>query len=193
MARRTTLYIDIDDTIIATILPGAGPDLRPAVMTQLRLLGRMYDCFWLTVWPYTSPKHLRSKEDLMSIVALMGCLYGSEINETFRCADWDRDHEQGKAEFVLRDGSPVDWYWIENPLFKAEREALAADGKLDRYICAEPVGPWGFLNAVNELFRRSGKSADDIERAGGRPEWFDRVAIAEGKTISQGYGAERRG
>src|ERR1700694_4904904 len=129
MSRRTTLYIDIDDTIIAKILPGAGPDLRPCVMTQLRVLGRMYDCCWLTAWPYISPKHLRSREDRMSIVALMGSLYGSEVNETFRCAEWDRDHENGKAEFVLRDGAPKDWYWIENPLFKVEHDALAAAGK----------------------------------------------------------------
>ncbi len=50
--RKTTLYIDIDDTIIAQILPGSGFDLRPCVMTQLTVLGRMYDCCWLTSWPY---------------------------------------------------------------------------------------------------------------------------------------------
>jgi hypothetical protein len=48
MPRRTTLYIDIDDTIIAQIMPGAGFDLRPCVITQLAVLGRMYDCCWLT-------------------------------------------------------------------------------------------------------------------------------------------------
>jgi hypothetical protein len=50
---------------------------------------------------------------------------------------------------------------------------------LDRYICVEPIGPWGFVNAVNELFRRSGKSANNIKHVGGRPEWFDIAAIAE--------------
>jgi len=65
-------------------------------------------------------------------------LYGAEINETFRSADWDQNHEQGKAEFVLREGAPKDWYWIEDPLFKYEREALADAGQLDRYICVEP-------------------------------------------------------
>jgi hypothetical protein len=107
----------------------------------------------------------------------MRCLYGTNINEQFRYAEWDRDHPEGKAEFVLREDAPKDWYWIEDPLFKYEQEALAAAGMLDRYISVEPRGPWGFLNAVNELFNRSGKSANDIKRVGGRPEWFDQVAI----------------
>jgi hypothetical protein len=184
MQRKTTLYIDIDDTIIAQVLPGSGFDLRPCVMTQLKVLGRMYDCCWLTMWPHISPKHLRSIEGRMSIVALMGCLYGSEINETFRCAEWDRNHENGKSEFVLRDGAPKDWYWMEDPLFKSESEALTTAGKLDRYICVKPQGAWGFLDAVNELFRRSGKSASDIKQVGARLEWFDKAAIATEQTSS---------
>jgi len=180
MQRRTTLYIDIDDTIIAQILPGSGRDLRPCVMSQLAVLGRMYDCCWLTVWPYAEPNRSSLFEDRTSIVTLMSCLYGSQINETFRYADWDQDHPQGKAEFVLREEAPKDWYWIEDPLFRFEYEALTTAGKLDRYISVEPQGPWGFLNAVNELFRRSGKSSNDIMRIGGRPEWFDRAAITTG-------------
>lgn len=182
MPHKTTLYIDIDDTIIAQVLPGSGFDLRPCVMTQLKVLGRIFDCCWLTMWPHTAPMHLRSREDRMSIVTLMACLYGAEINERFRCADWNQKHEQGKAEFVLREGAPKDWYWVEDPLFKYEQEALAAAGKLDRHIRVEPHGPWGFLNAVNEMFRRSGKSANDIKRVGGRPDWFDKAAIATGKS-----------
>jgi hypothetical protein len=161
MPRRTTLYIDIDDTIIAQIMPGAGFDLRPCVMTQLAVLGRMYDCCWLTTWPYTEPMRTR-------------------VNDTFRYAEWDRDHPNGKAGFVLREGAPADWYWLENPLFKEEQQALAAAGKLDRYISVEPQGPWGFLDAVNELFRRSRKSATDVKHVNGRPEWFDRTAIVAG-------------
>lgn len=41
MQRKTTLYIDIDDTLIAQVLPGSGYDLRPCVITQLTVLGRM--------------------------------------------------------------------------------------------------------------------------------------------------------
>ncbi|MGA8672279.1 MAG: hypothetical protein WB679_20545 [Terracidiphilus sp.] len=182
MPRKTTLYIDIDDTIIAQILPGSGFDLRPCVMTHLTVLSRMYDCCWLTMWPYTEPNRPRSRQDRMSIVTMMRCLYGAQVNDSFRCAEWDRDHDQGKSEFVLREAAPKDWYWLENPLFKYEREALAAAGQLDRYICVEPGGPWGFLDAVNEMFRRSGKSANDIKRVGGRPEWFDKAALAAHKS-----------
>ena len=184
MPHKTTLYIDIDDTIIAQVLAGSGFDLRPCVMTQLRVLGRMYDCCWLTMWLHTAPKYLRHRDDRTSIVALMACLYGAEMNKTFRFGDWDQNHEDGKAEFVLREGAPKNWYWLENPLFKYESATLSDAGKLDRYICVEPQGPWGFLDAVNELFRRSGKSASDITRVGGRPEWFDRTAIA-GHTSGQ--------
>jgi len=63
--------------------------------------------------------------------------------------------------------------------------ALTSAGQLDRYICVEPHGPWGFLDAANKLFRRSGKSADYISRVGGRPEWFDKAAIA---TVKSGSG-----
>ena len=91
-------------------------------ITQLTVLSRMYDCCWLTSWPYAEPKRPKSVRDRMSIVTMMTCLYGTDINERFRCAEWDRNHEQGKAEFVLREGAPKDWYWIENPLFKYEYE-----------------------------------------------------------------------
>jgi hypothetical protein len=113
---------------------------------------------------------------------MMRCLYGVQINDAFRYAEWDRNHEHGKAEFVLREGAPADWFWLENPLFNYESEVLATAGKLDRYISVEPQGPWGFLDAVNELFRRSGKSAGDIRRVGGRPEWFDRTVAATGRS-----------
>jgi hypothetical protein len=172
--RKTTLYLDIDDTIIAQVLPGSGFDLRPCVITQLTVLGRMYDCCWLTSWPYTDSA---APGGGASVATLMRCLYGASINETFHYADWDRDHRDGKAGYVLRDGAPEDWYWLEDPIPKGEDAALAAAGKLDRYIPVEPTGPWGFLDAVNELFLRTGKTAADIRHAGARPEWFDRSAL----------------
>ena len=177
MQRKTTLYIDIDDTIIAQVLPGSGFDLRPCVITQLIVLGRMYDCYWLTSWPYGEPG---SPATGMSVVSLMRCLYGTPINETFRYAEWDRDHADGKAGFVLREDAPEDWYWLEDPIPKGEEVALAAAGKLDRYVQVEPIGAWGFLDAINELFRRSEKTAADIRHAGARPEWFDRTALTSG-------------
>lgn len=74
-----------------------------------------------------------------------------------------------------------DWYWLEDPPHKCESDALARAGMLDRYLCVDPQGPWGFVDAVRELFRRSGKTADDIECAGGSPKCFDRAAIAAHK------------
>jgi hypothetical protein len=172
--RKTTLYIDIDDTIIAQVLPGSGFDLRPCVITHLTVLGRMYDCCWLTSWPYID---LASPAAGLSVATLMRCLYGASINQTFRYAEWDRDHPDGKAGFVLRPEAPEDWYWLEDPILKGEEAALAAAGKLDRYIPVDPVGPWGFLYAVNELFKRTGKTDADIRHAAGRPEWFNRNSL----------------
>jgi hypothetical protein len=178
MSKKTRLYIDIDDTILAHALPGAGFDLRPGVMTQLALLGKMFNCCWLTTWPYSEPRHPKSREAQMSSVALMRCLYGTEINASFSYAEWNRNHPQRKAGFVLREGAPEDWYWLEDPLSDVEREALIAAGKMDRYIAVEPNGPWGFLDAVHDLLRRTGKSSTEIKRVGGRPEWFDRTTIS---------------
>ena len=165
MQRKTTLYIDIDDTIIAQVLPGSGFDLRPCAITQLTVLARMYDCCWLTSWPYIDP----TAPGGVSVSSLIRCLYGATINEAFRYADWDRDHSDGKAGYVLRSEAPEEWFWLEDPIPKGEEAALAAAGKLDRYILVEPVGAWGFLDTVNELFRRTGKTAADIRRAGGAP------------------------
>lgn len=175
MPPKTTLYIDIDDTIIAQILPGSGFDLRPCVITQLTVLGRLYDCCWLTSWPNSSAD---AQPSGMCVQTLMRSLYGHRVNETFRYADWDRNHSDGKAGFVLRPDQPEDWYWLEDPIPRGEQEALAVTGNLDRYIEVSPQGPWGFLDAVKELFGRTGVSGVDLERAGGRPEWFDRDAIA---------------
>lgn len=170
MPRNITVYIDIDDTIIAQVLPGSGFDLRPCVITQLTALGNLFDCCWLTSWPY-GDSHASAPG--MSVKTLMRCLYGHRINESFRYADWNRDHPNGKAGFVLRPDAPRDWYWLEDPLLKGEENALAAAGLLDRYIPVEPQGAWGFLYAVNELFRRNGITATDLVRIGARPEWFD--------------------
>ena len=93
--RKTTLYIDIDDTIIAQVLPGSGFDLRPCVITQLTVLGRMYDCCWLTSWPYIDSTAPGAG---VSVATLMRCLYGSRINQTFRYADlgWRASQRQSR-------------------------------------------------------------------------------------------------
>ena len=173
--KSTTLYIDIDDTIIAQVLPGSGFDLRPCVITQLSVLGRLFDCCWLTSWPY-SP--VTASESGMCVQTLIRSLYGHRINETFRYAEWDRDHPDGKAGFVLRSDQPTNWYWLEDLIPKGERDALTAAGKLNRYIPVDSQGPWGFLDAVNDLFQQAAISADQLHRAGAHPEWFDKSALS---------------
>ena len=172
--RKTTLYIDIDDTIIAEVLPRSVRDLRPCVITHLTVLAQLYDCCWLTSWPW-SPDD--APPGAMCVQTLMRGLYAHRINETFRYADWDRDHPGGKAGFVLDSNQPEDWYWLEDPVPMGERDALTAAGKLDRYIPVYPEGAWGFLDAVNELFLRTGITRADFDRVGAHPEWFNRDAL----------------
>jgi hypothetical protein len=174
LSRKTTLYIDIDDTIIAQILPGSGFDLRPCVITQLTVLGKLFDCCWLTSWPCGDPLASASG---MSVQMLMRCLYGHRIQETFRYADWDREDPGGKAGFVLSPDSPSDWYWLEDPILKGEEDALAAAGMLHRYILVEPQGPWGFLDALEDLFRRTSTTTAVLESVGARPAWFQRGVL----------------
>jgi hypothetical protein len=172
--RKTTLYIDIDDTIIAEVLPGSGRDLRPCVITHLTVLAHLYDCCWLTSWPYSPADASPSG---MCVQTLMRALYGHHINETFRYAKWNHEDPDGKAGFVLHPGEHEDWYWLEDPIPGGEREALASAGKLDRYLPVDPQGAWGFLDAVNELFLRTGITRAALDRIGARPEWFDRTAL----------------
>ena len=108
----------------------------------------------------------------------MRSIYGHRNNETFRAAGWDHEDSNGKAGFVLRPDQPDDWYWLEDPIPKAELDALEAVGKLDRYIPVDPQGPWGFLDAVNELFRCTGISRPVLERIGARVEWFDKSVLS---------------
>ena len=174
MQRKTTLYIDIDDTIIAQVLPGSGFDLRPCVITHLTVLGRMYDCCWLTSWPYIDTTAPGAG---VSVATLMRSLYGASINETFRYADWDRDHPDGKAGFVLRHDAPKigTGSKIQSPKAKKPPSLQPANS-----IATSPSNlpvAWGFLDAVNELFDRTSKTSADLQQAGGRPEWFDRNAL----------------
>ena len=175
MSKNITVYIDIDDTIIAQVLPGSGFDLRPCVITHLTVLGKLFDCCWLTSWPYAPAD---APDSGMCVQTLMRSVYGHRINETFRYAVWDHDHPDGKTGFVLEPGQPQDWYWLEDSIPQGEIDALTDAGKLDCYIPVEPQGPWGFLDAVNQLFRHTRTTADDLIRIGARSEWFDHSTLS---------------
>jgi len=172
---KTTLYIDVDDTIIAEVLPGSGRDLRPCAISHLTVLAQLYECCWLTSWPYSPDDASRPG---MCVQTLMRGLYAHRINEYFRYANWDHDHPDGKAGFVLDPAQPDDWYWLEDPIPSGERDALSAAGKLDRYIPVDPHGPWGFLDAINELFLRTGIRRSDFDRIGARADWFDKSFLS---------------
>jgi hypothetical protein len=167
MAKKYKLFIDVDDTIIANCYKGSGFDLRPGALTQLRVLTKLYDCEWLTMWP---------KKD---IFALVRSLYGSYINTNIGYADWETHprHPWRKAGYVLDPKRTQDFYWLEDPLCPEEMHALRDHKKLDRYIRVEPFGQFAFLDAVNELFKRSGVGTNELKRVGASPEWFDREAI----------------
>ena len=162
---KPTLYVDVDDAIIAKCHHGSGFDLRPGVITQLRVLSRLFNCQWLTCW------------DQRSIFQLIKLLYGGRINSDLTYANWDHGHPWRKAGYVLNEKAPKNWWWIEDPLCSEEIEALKNAGKLYRYIRVEPFGNWAFLDAINELFLRSGVGEDDIKRVGGNPDWFKKEAI----------------
>ena len=162
------LYVDIDDTLIAQCHLGSGFDMRPGVFTQLRILSRLFKCTWLTCW------------DRPRITEMVRLLYGIQINKEFLYADWGHGHPQRKAGYVLNPTrAQKDWWWIEDPLSPEEIKAITEAGKLDRYIPVEPQGYWGFLNGVNELFRRANITDNDLKRVGANPKWFDREAISQ--------------
>lgn len=162
---KATLYLDVDDCIIANCHKGSGFDMRPGVLTQLRVLTRLFDCVWLTCWP---------RERIFELLRL---LYGASINKDLGYANWGPGDEYRKASYVLDPKRNQNFWWLEDPLCREEMKALNEAGKLDRYVRVEPFGQWAFLDAVNELFRRTGMNDNDIKRVGGKPEWFQKETI----------------
>lgn len=120
LVRKTTLYIDIDDTIIAEVLPGSGRDLRPWVITHLTVLGQLFDCCWLTSWPYSPADTPRNG---MCVQTLMHALYAYRINEIFRYANWEREHPTARQDLSSTPSSPKTGTGskIRFPLVNSER------------------------------------------------------------------------
>lgn len=162
---KPTLYIDIDDTIIANCCKGSGFDMRPSVVTQLVVLSRLFNCVWLTCW----------KQE--RITELFRLLYGTYINKNFRYANWDHNHIQRKAGYVLDPKHDQNFWWIEDPLCHEEMKGLDEAKKLNRYVRVNPLGQWAFLDAVHELFHRTGMDDNSIKRVGGNPEWFKKEGV----------------
>ena len=152
------LYIDVDDTIIAENFVGSGFDLRPAILTQLTFLARLFDCYWLTHWPH---------KDLNEWI---GDLYANRIVKTFKYMNWQAVDNNNKATAVVQ--GPHDFWWLEDPLSTGDMRTLRDQGLADRYIPVAPKGPWGFAYAVNELFAKAGVGDNELKRVGAKIGWF---------------------
>lgn len=154
---KTTLYIDIDDTLISQHHEGAGHDLRPGVITQLRgLIDLGFDCCWLTHW---------SEEDLSK---LWTSLYAEDLVDDFTYIDWQS--YGSKAAAVL--AGPKDFYWMEDPYSTGELRDLKHANVEDRYIPVEPKGPWGFAHALHALFTKLAIDDKKMEKASVKIGWF---------------------
>lgn len=152
------LYIDVDDTLIAEFFKGSGYDLRPGVVTQLAVLGKLFDCMWLT--------H-RSQEDLERT---FDGLFAERMLKKFGYARWKETDGTGKANYVL--GQTKDFYWLEDPLSTGDMHPIKDAGLSDRYIPVDPKGPWGFTEALFRLFAKASIGEKEIAAAGGKIGWF---------------------
>ncbi len=154
---KTKLFLDVDDTLISECFP-IGYDLRPGVITQLTILGKLFDCYWLT--------H-RSEEDL--IVTFDG-LFANRMMRSFQYANWREVNNKDKAPYVISQGK--DLFWVEDPLSTGDLTELYDAGLSDRYIEVDPKGLWGFTRALRVLFERAGIDDAQIKKSGGFPSWF---------------------
>lgn len=163
LAKRPTIFCDVDDTIIANCWEGSGFDLRPNVMTQLRVLKELYNVRWLTCWP----------DDALE--QLMGNLYGQDIWRDTQYEDWNKQIEVGvwgeKVDAVLK--GPKDWYWLEDPLYGEDLLRLREAGLEHRYIRVEPRGAWAFADACKKLFTLTNVDAKRLASVGASPLWFE--------------------
>jgi len=161
MLDKPRLYVDVDDTLISECFVGSGFDLRPGVVTQLSVLGKLFECYWLT--------H-RTEEDL---VKTFDGLYAQMMMKKFQYAEWRAVDETDKAPFVLTAGQNHDFYWVEDPLSTGDLTQLHDAGLTERYVPVDPKGLWGFTRALRVLFDRAGIKEADIKKAGGKAAWFN--------------------
>ena len=152
------LFLDVDDTILAECLPGAGFDLRPGVVTQISVLTKLFDCHWLT--------H-RKKKDLDTLWEL---LFADQLVRNVSYANWRTIDEHNKAPYVLNGNR--NFYWTEDPLSTGSLKGLQEAGLMDRYIPVEPKGLWGFTRSLRVLFERAGIKDSHIKKVNGNPKWF---------------------
>lgn len=147
--RKTKLYIDIDDTILAACYPNSGMDFRPVVLTQVEYLSRLFNTYWLTHW---------NQRDLLE---LLDSIYSKGRLDRVNYAHWRDIDPFDKAPYILENGS--DFYWLEDPLSAGDLSELVVAGVENRYIPVEPVGMWGFTRACRVLFSDASIGQKDLE------------------------------
>jgi len=104
------LYIDIDDTIMGRYRQHTFLELRPGVISQLRVLAKLFDCYWLTCWPWENPP------SNMDIQTLLRVLYAHDLVKDIKYMNWGHGDPDEKAGAVLKPGEPQDFWWLEDQL-----------------------------------------------------------------------------
>ncbi len=159
------LYIDIDYTIMGRYYPKTFLELRPGVIGQLRLLSKLFDCRWLTCWPWENEKGA-------DIKSLLRVLYASDLINDIPPQTWS--YPGGKSGAVLAPGQPTDFWWLEDQLSKDELADLEKAGKLGRYVHVSSRGAFAFADACIDLFGRCGIGGQDIKAKGGQMRMFQK-------------------
>ncbi len=159
------LYIDIDDTIMGRYYPSTFLELRPGVIGQLGVLSKLFDCRWLTCWPWENEKG-------QDIKSLLRVLYAHDLINGIPYQRWT--YPGGKTGAVLAPGQPTDFWWLEDMLSKDELADLGKAGKLDRYVHVSSRGAWGFADSCLDLFNRAGVTEEMIRSRGGLIRMFQK-------------------
>ena len=162
---KARLYIDIDDTILGRYLPCTFLELRPGVIGQLGVLSRLFDCRWLTCWPWENEKG-------QDIKSLLRALYAHDLINEIPYQKWG--YPGGKSAAVLQPYQPTDFWWLEDQLGKDELADLEKAGRLDRYVHVSSRGAWAFADSCLTLFKKTGITAQDIASRGGHIRMFQK-------------------
>lgn len=130
----TRLYLDIDGTLIRHSEPAEG------VAEFLLFVTDHFDCYWLSTHCQGDAKAV--------FLYLVGKLPEAAVPALgkIKATSWDTM----KTEAI--DFSEP-FYWLDDHLFDAEREALSRHGALDRHILVDLSANPGQLSDIRRLLR----------------------------------------
>jgi hypothetical protein len=133
-------------------------ELRPGVVSQLTVLSKLFDTYWITHW----------KENAVN--SLWSLLYASLSLQEIGYCNWQEHDPTDKATAILAGSH--DFYWLEDPLSTGDLFDLYAAKLEDRYIAVAPHGMWGFTRACRELLDKAGITDEQIKKVGGKSSIF---------------------